>query len=38
MVFVASARTALLCIAVLLVLFAWRHLSRRAALSCSQAR
>lgn len=32
MVFVASARTALLCIAVLLVLFAWRHLSRRAAL------
>jgi O-antigen ligase len=32
MVFVASARTSLLCIAVLLVLFAWRHLSRRAAL------
>jgi O-antigen ligase len=32
MVFVAAARTALLCIAVLLVLFAWRHLSRRAAL------
>ncbi len=32
MVFVASARTALLCIAVLLGLFAWRHLSRRAAL------
>ncbi|MBK3663590.1 O-antigen ligase family protein [Bradyrhizobium diazoefficiens] len=32
MVFVASARTALLCIAVLLLLFAWRHLSRRAAL------
>lgn len=32
MVFVASARTALLCVAVLLVLFAWRHLSRRAAL------
>ena len=32
MVFVASARTALLCIAVLLALFAWRHLSRRAAL------
>lgn len=32
MVFVASARTALLCIAVLLVLFARRHLSRRAAL------
>ncbi|WP_027553654.1 O-antigen ligase [Bradyrhizobium sp. Cp5.3] len=32
MVFVASARTALVCIAVLLVLFAWRHLSRRAAL------
>jgi O-antigen ligase len=32
MVFVASARTALLCIAVLLALFAWQHLSRRAAL------
>ncbi|GGI32115.1 ligase [Bradyrhizobium guangdongense] len=32
MVFVAFARTALLCIAVLLTLFAWRHLSRRAAL------
>ncbi len=32
MVFVAFARTALLCIAVLLVLFAWRHLSRRATL------
>ena len=32
MVFVAFARTALLYIAVLLVLFAWRHLSRRAAL------
>ncbi|MGL3109786.1 O-antigen ligase family protein [Bradyrhizobium sp. BR 1432] len=32
MVFVASARTTLLCIAVLLGLFAWRHLSRRAAL------
>ncbi|MBR0831651.1 O-antigen ligase family protein [Bradyrhizobium manausense] len=32
MVFVASARTALLCIGVLLMLFAWRHLSRRAAL------
>ena len=32
MVFVAAARTALLCIAVLLCLFAWRHLSRRAAL------
>ncbi|MCP3389946.1 O-antigen ligase family protein [Bradyrhizobium sp. CCGB12] len=32
MVFVASARTALLCIAVLLGLFAWRHLGRRAAL------
>ncbi len=32
MVFVASARTALLCIAVLLALFAWKHLSRRAAL------
>jgi O-antigen ligase len=32
MVFVAAARTALLCIPVLLVLFAWRHLSRRAAL------
>ena len=32
MVFVASARTALLCIAVLLGLFAWKHLSRRAAL------
>lgn len=33
MVFVASARTALLCIAVLLGLFASRHLSRRAALA-----
>ena len=32
MVFVASARTALLCIAVLLALFAWRHLRPRAAL------
>jgi O-antigen ligase len=32
MVFVASARTALLCIPVLLALFAWWHLSRRAAL------
>ena len=32
MVFVAAARTALLCIAVLLALFAWRHLNRRAAL------
>lgn len=32
MVFVASARTALLCIAVLLVLFAGRHLSRHAAM------
>lgn len=32
MVFVAAARTALLCLAVLLALFAWRHLSRRAAL------
>ncbi|MGY8631659.1 O-antigen ligase family protein [Bradyrhizobium sp. 14AA] len=32
MVFVASARTALLCIAVLLGLFAWKHLSGRAAL------
>ncbi|HEV2155380.1 O-antigen ligase family protein [Bradyrhizobium sp.] len=32
MVFVASARTALLCIAVLLALFAWTHLSRRATL------
>jgi O-antigen ligase len=32
MVFVAAARTALLCIAVLLALFAWQHLSRRAAL------
>jgi O-antigen ligase len=32
MVFVASARTALLCIPVLLALFAWKHLSRRAAL------
>lgn len=32
MVFVAAARTAVLCIAVLLVLFAWQHLSRRAAL------
>ncbi|QQO11921.1 O-antigen ligase family protein [Bradyrhizobium diazoefficiens] len=32
MVFVAAARTALLCIAVLLGLFAWKHLSRRAAL------
>ncbi len=32
MVFVASARTALLCTAVLLVLFAWRQLNGRAAL------
>ena len=32
MIFVASARTALLCIAVLLALFAWKHLNRRAAL------
>ncbi|MBW5435697.1 O-antigen ligase family protein [Bradyrhizobium canariense] len=32
MVFVASARTALLCTAVLLALFAWKHLSRRATL------
>lgn len=32
MVFVASARTALFCIPVLLMLFAWRHLSWRAAL------
>jgi len=32
MVFVAAARTALLCMAVLLALFAWKHLSRRAAL------
>ncbi|WP_256808033.1 MULTISPECIES: O-antigen ligase [unclassified Bradyrhizobium] len=32
MAFVAAARTALLCIAVLLALFAWRHLGRRAAL------
>ena len=32
MVFVAAARTALLCIALLLGLFAWRHLSKRAAL------
>jgi O-antigen ligase len=32
MVFVATARTALVCIPVLLGLFAWRHLSRRAAL------
>lgn len=32
MVFVAAARTSLVCIAVLLVLFAWRHLSRRATL------
>ena len=32
MVFVASARTALLCIAVLLALFAWKHLNRRATL------
>ncbi|WGD48810.1 O-antigen ligase family protein [Bradyrhizobium sp. CB1650] len=32
MVFVASARTALFCIVVLLGLFAWRHLSRRATL------
>jgi O-antigen ligase len=30
MVFVASARTAMLCIPVLLALFAWKHLSRRA--------
>lgn len=33
MVFVASARTALLCIAVLLALFAWKHLNRRATLA-----
>ncbi|WP_298243840.1 O-antigen ligase [uncultured Bradyrhizobium sp.] len=32
MIFVASARTALLCIGVLLALFAWKHLARRAAL------
>ena len=32
MVFVASSRTALLCIPVLLALFAWKHLSRRASL------
>jgi len=32
MVFVAAARTALLCMAVLLILFAWKHLSRRATL------
>lgn len=32
MVFVASARTALLCIVVLLALFSWKHLNRRAAL------
>lgn len=32
MIFVASARTALLCIVVLLALFAWKHLNRRAAL------
>ncbi|RXT41771.1 O-antigen ligase family protein [Bradyrhizobium betae] len=32
MVFVASSRTALLCIPVLLGLFAWKHLSRRATL------
>jgi O-antigen ligase len=32
MVFVASSRTALLCIPVLLALFAWKHLSRRATL------
>ncbi|MCP3372095.1 O-antigen ligase family protein [Bradyrhizobium cajani] len=32
MVFVVSARTALFCIPLLLALFAWRHLSRRAAL------
>ena len=32
MVFVASARTALLCTAVLLALFAWKHLNRRATL------
>jgi O-antigen ligase len=32
MLFVASARTALLCMAVLLGLFGWRHLSRRAGL------
>ena len=31
MLFVACARTALLCMPVLLALFAWRHLSRRAA-------
>ncbi|PIT03751.1 ligase [Bradyrhizobium nitroreducens] len=33
MIFVASARTALLCTAMLLALFAWKHLSRRAALA-----
>ncbi|WP_431309639.1 O-antigen ligase family protein [Bradyrhizobium iriomotense] len=32
MLFVASARTALLCMGVLLALFAWRHLGRRAAM------
>ncbi|MGY8662312.1 O-antigen ligase family protein [Bradyrhizobium sp. UFLA05-109] len=32
MLFVASARTALLCMPVLLALFAWRHLGRHAAL------
>jgi len=32
MVFVASGRTALLCIPVLLALFAWKHLDRRATL------
>ncbi|MGV7215803.1 O-antigen ligase family protein [Bradyrhizobium sp. UFLA05-112] len=32
MLFVASARTALLCMPVLLALFAWRHLGRRAAM------
>jgi O-antigen ligase len=32
MVFVASSRTALLCIPVLLALFAWKHLGRRATL------
>jgi O-antigen ligase len=32
MIFVASARTALLCIPVLLAVFAWKHLSRRATL------
>ncbi|WP_050994361.1 O-antigen ligase family protein [Bradyrhizobium sp. YR681] len=32
MVFVASSRTALLCIPILLALFAWKHLGRRATL------